>query len=126
MRSDEPELYAALDAYMAYEHYQKYEALAQKLGVRALKTCVMSVLGLCQHADPVEYLRSELAKDKHLNTIPLRRWDAREGIVLMLIKKTGGGFHSMAQSCCVLKHVAKHHIAGLPPPPPAEDPRRTQ
>ena len=113
-----------LDAFLNYEHYQKYEALAQKLGVSKLITGVMHVLGLCQHADPVEYLRKHYGLDRHLNRIELKRWDSQEYKVQERIRKTGGGFHSPAQSVNLLKHVAIHHVLKEPAPAAAEDPRR--
>lgn len=113
-----------LEAHMRFEHYRKYEALAQKLGPDKLKTAVMFVLGLCCHADPVEYLREQLRLDRALNRIPLRQWDAQEHRVRSLLRRAGGGVLSSCESVCVLKHVAIHHIVGAPAPEPAPDPRR--
>jgi hypothetical protein len=113
-----------LAAFLRFEHYQKYEALAQKLGIEKLKTAVMFALGLCCHADPVAYLREQLRLDRALNRIPLRQWDAQEPRVRALLRRAGGGVMSSCESVCVLKHVATHHVVGESAPEPAPDPRR--
>lgn len=115
-----------LEAYLRFEHYQKYEALAQKLGVAKLRYCVMCALGLCCHADPVEYLRREHFHSRALNGITLRKWDSQEPAVRRLLRKAGGGVLSSCESVCVLKHVAIHHVLGEPAPKEASDPRRVE
>jgi len=97
-------------------HYEKYEALVQKMGVDKLKTCVMRVLGNCQHADPAEVVRHHLKIDANLSSIPITKWDSQEPVVRGLYRKAGGGFLSTAECVCVLKHVARHHIADVPAP----------
>lgn len=80
------------------EHAKKYEALAQKLGIEKLKALIPV---------PPERVRRALERgDKHLNTIPLRKWDTA-AFELNLREK---GL-SMSEGVCVLKHVAKWHYA---------------
>ena len=95
------------------KHYDKYEALAQKLGIELLKTRI-----------PVsrENIKLALAKDEHLNNISLSRWDRAAGYFghpgdikfsafawseLFTREKANG--LSLADRVCVLKHVAKYH-----------------
>lgn len=101
---------------MDFKHYQKYEALARKLGIEKLKTCVMGVLKICQHADPAEVVSHHLKINTSLTSIPLARWDVQEPVVRDLLRKAGGGSISLAECVCVLKHVARHHVAGAPKP----------
>lgn len=60
--------------------------------------------------------RELLAEDKHLNNVPLRRWDACHGLVfhylrggdeLRAINGTGGW--SLSDSVCVLKETARRY-----------------
>lgn len=78
------------------EYAKKYEELARKIGIDKLKNLI-----------PVshEKVRKALERgDKHLNTIPLRKWDA-----------AGAGLRmpglSLSEKVSVLKHVAKWHYA---------------
>lgn len=95
-----------------WEHYAKYEDVAQKLGVAALTRLVPAS-------------RKEIAQcletDWHLNNIPLTRWDALDGSVRGLAARAGHRSWSISQTVCVLKHVAKHHIAGAPAPEKPEE-----
>lgn len=77
------------------EHAEKYEALAQKIGIEELRQLIP--------ASP-ERVRQVLARgDKHLNMIPLRLWDAAvAGIPERL---------SLGEKVSLLKHVAKWHYA---------------
>lgn len=120
------------------QHEQKYEALAQRLGVKALAALV-----------PFSRERIEAALaagDEHLNTLPLSTWDARhgtepgsvrlycgscaqalpykpqlgEGVWGLVRRWIGDGrsseaprrmWWSLSDTVCVLKHVATHYIA---------------
>lgn len=78
------------------EHIQKYEALAQRLGLEELKTLI-----------PVsqDKVRQALERgDKHLNKIPLWKWDVAAGAIAV------PGL-SLGEKVCLLKHVAKWHYA---------------
>ena len=109
----------------ARAHYQEFETLAQKIGIGKLVRAVP--------ADETE-IRSVLSQgDKHLNLIPLFRWDmAAIGTGERARATYGWGrpedyralpgniFYgmglSLADRVCVLKHVARHHIAKEPSP----------
>jgi DNA-directed RNA polymerase alpha subunit len=80
------------------EHAKKYEEMAQRLGVEKLRALI-----------PVtqERVRKALERgDKHLNSIPLRKWDA--AAFQLNLRERG---LSIAEGVCVLKHVAKWHYA---------------
>ena len=101
-----------MDRQGAIHHEEKYEAFAQALGIPALKALV----GRLGRADD---FRHALEIDPHLNSIPLHRWDLYHMDTRFLYdaaRREGrcqepGGW-SMANSVCVLKHVAKFHVAG--------------
>lgn len=77
------------------EHAEKYEGVAQHIGIDFLKGLIP--------ATP-ERIRKALEQgDKHLNTIPLRKWDAATAHI--------GGDLSLSEKVCALKHVAKWHYA---------------
>lgn len=78
------------------EHAQKYEALAQTIGLDALR-------GLMP-ASPERIRKALETGDVHLNTIPLYKWDDAG----LAIQRPG---LSMSEKVSVLKHVAKWHYA---------------
>jgi hypothetical protein len=92
------------------EHYQKFDALAQRIGVAALKRRIPAT---------AEAIKAALAAgDEHLNTIPLYKWDLAAGrlnrdYLLSFYDpwtpKLANGL-SLAERVCVLKHVAKYYI----------------
>lgn len=94
-------------------HFDKYAALAESLGVDALKKRILAhvTLGRLQQARD--------AGDDGLNRIPLRVWDAaagRQGDTWNLEKFWPGdcvGPSTVAERVCLLKHVAKYHLAGF-------------
>ena len=106
------------------EHYEKYETLAQKVGVDGLRAVLP--------ATPEKIQAALEAGDKHLNTIPLIRWDRAAGCHQTLYDRECGRFPltfyagpwkhvkdkglSLAERVCLLKHVAIHHVAGQPAP----------
>ena len=51
------------------EHEKKYEALAEKYGIRWTKNSSRFV------GETLETLMNKYKKDVHLNNVPLRRWD---------------------------------------------------
>ena len=80
------------------EHAEKYEDVATDIGVNELKKLIP--------ASP-EKIRKALERgDKHLNTIPLRKWDAAAA----QIPEEGFNF-SLSEKVSALKHVAKWHYA---------------
>lgn len=78
------------------EHAKKYEELAKQIGVEFLKKLIP--------ASPEKIRKALSSGDKHLNTIPLRKWDTAG---LSILNK---GL-SMSEKVCVLKHVATWHYA---------------
>jgi hypothetical protein len=81
------------------EHAKKYEEVARNIGIDAL-------VGLIP-ASPEKIRKALDHGDKHLNTIPLRKWDdAAAAIPRELVKGL-----SLAEKVCALKHVAKWHYA---------------
>jgi len=113
------------------EHFDKYEALAQRIGIDRLID-VMPVTA--------ERVRRALDQgDEHLNSIPLRLWDQAVGYwepsyikpkmqtcptcghkhavgfsqrEFLRLEPFQDGPHSAAERVCLLKHVATHHYAG--------------
>jgi len=99
---------------MKDEHFEKYEALSELIGIKALKAKIPATQ---------EQIKRYLdAGDEHLNKISLRKWDIAAGAVGDAIT---GNFHllwnepftrekarslSLAERVCVLKHVARHHF----------------
>lgn len=51
------------------EHEKKYDALAEKYGIRWTKNSPRLV------GETLETLMNKYKKDVHLNNVPLRRWD---------------------------------------------------
>jgi hypothetical protein len=97
---------------MNREHYDKFEALSQLIGIGALKRLVPA---------SEEELRVAYEADKHLNTIKLERWDNMGASVLRLRKAarsdTKKFLWSPSDGVCVLKHVARYYVLNVPPPP---------
>lgn len=92
-----------------YEHYEKYQALAERLGVEALTRIVLLITTREELAD---VLKIPTDKGWALNAIPLHKWDRCHGYVIDLLRKAGGGVWSQSDTVCTLKHVAKYHVAG--------------
>lgn len=100
----------------AREHYEKYEAIAQAIGIDNLIPLIKV---------DADTIRAALAKDPHLNTIPLAKWDRWAGFHAGEALPTLGASpiptalrscRSLCERGCTLKHVARHHIAGVPAP----------
>jgi len=99
---------------MHQEHYAKYDALAQRIGIDTLKRAVPA---------SADEIRAALEEDVYLNTIRLRRWDIAAGARFSAVgildrlhfdppftPEVANGL-SLAERVCVLKHVARHYIA---------------
>ncbi len=78
------------------EHAEKCEALARQIGIEDLQTLIP--------ASPERIRQALETGDSHLNTIPLRKWDAAAEAI-----RTRG--LSLSDKVCSLKHVAKWHYA---------------
>jgi adenine-specific DNA methylase len=76
------------------EHYDKYEALCNKYGVKWESPSLV---------DSVEKLKRLYDEDKWLNNIPLIRWDVLANCFLSYNKRTG---LSLAEAVCMQKHAA--------------------
>lgn len=80
----------------AVEHAEKYEELARKIGIDVLQQLIPA---------PPEKIRKALETgDPHLNTVPLRHWDAAAAAIQI------PGL-SLSEKVCALKHVATWHYA---------------
>ena len=79
---------------MSKEHYDKYEALCNKYGVKWISPSLV---------DSVAELKRLYDEDPHLNNIPLKRWDALANCFLRYNKRTG---LSLAEAVCMQKHAA--------------------
>lgn len=98
----------------AQEHFDKYERLAQAIGIDRLRRIVPF-----SKAEIVEALKT----DEAMNNLRLRVWDTCDSWVREKVRAAGGsakigetGGWSLGNTVCVLKHVARHHIAGVPRP----------
>lgn len=102
----------------AVEHAQKYEQIAQSIGVGVLLAL------LPERATPARVKAALGAGDEHLNTIPLSSWDMAAGYVHREVRNElhgpdnvptpaplRGRSLSLAERVCVLKHVARYHLA---------------
>jgi len=116
----------------AQEHFTRYEALARRIGIDALRKIVPC---------PGQVMPALAAGDEHLNTIPLGYWDKAAGMPSALerpkcprcgqviltrptpparnpnrlsfaapwLPEVANGL-SLSDRVCVLKHVATHHM----------------
>jgi hypothetical protein len=95
------------------DHFNKYEAAAQRLDVEKLKAALPF--------SEVQIRKALAAGDLHLNTLAMARWDFTAGGTRFIPTLFKGMFEgrngsSLAERVCVLKHVARHHVAGQPAP----------
>lgn len=75
-------------------HAEKYEQVAQVIGIDVLRDLIPA---------PPEKVQKALERgDKYLNTIPLYKWDAAAGML-------SAPDLSLSDKVCALKHVAKWH-----------------
>jgi len=106
-----------VEAKMHREHYLKYDALARRIGIEALKKVVP--------VDRDRILEALRGRDYYLNTIPLTWWDRARQAHYTFPEDAGKhlGFNppwtpkvarnlSLAERVCILKHVAVLYIAG--------------
>ena len=84
------------------EHFDKYDALARKLGLSALAALV-----------PVnrDRILKAMTGERELNNVPLDLWDGQFRATHQLAIKAGLRAWSLGENVCVLKHVARHYIA---------------
>lgn len=109
----------------AREHFEKYETLTQRIGLEKLIPLIP--------ATPAAIAAALASGDEHLNTIPLSLWDRAIGLESMHKREKCSccgqlkpwknpdlrfqsphrlfGRVSIAEAVCVLKHVARHHVA---------------
>ena len=79
---------------MSKEHYDKYEELCNKYGVKWRSPILV---------DSVAELKRLYDEDPLLNNIPLKRWDKLANCFLLNNKRTG---LSLAEAVCMQKHAA--------------------
>lgn len=83
---------------MKKEHYEKYEKMAQALG-----------LGILLNKIPFTKQQVKQAitdGDEHLNTLRLSSWD---GVYIQPLFQAAKIPYSLSNQVCVLKHVARYH-----------------
>jgi hypothetical protein len=98
------------DAKLEREHFEKYDPIANKLGIGRLQVLIVRHIALPSRI--IEAVKS----DRHLNNIPLHKWDRQDLNVRMLAKHAGFKAWSLCETVCVLKLVARHYIANIPEP----------
>jgi hypothetical protein len=117
-------------------HYEKFRDKARVLGIEYLTQLVHSIhlprqrvvsdvayeQRLEKYGVPLdgELLQEYVAKDWHLNNIPLKYWDDLHTAVRERCRHTIGTNRiqswSQADTVCVLKWVARHVMAEVPAP----------
>jgi len=110
------------------EHFEKYEALAQRIGLDRLRAAIPFT--------PEQVRRALEAGDEYLNTLPLKKWDQAVGFLdyeighqekcpccgnLRTVKWTAKQFralppfeegpHTASERVSLLKHVARYYLA---------------
>lgn len=97
-------------------HFWQYEALAQAIGIVPLKAHVEAIAKRERPDDDAAvYLRAMWDTDPHLNNVPLHLWDAQHRTVQFIARHVTRSW-SLGHTVCVLKHVAKYHVANVAPP----------
>jgi hypothetical protein len=94
------------------EHFEKYDAIARQIGINRLIVHVP--------ATRERIIKALEEFDWHLNTIPLRLWDAKHIVMRQLGRGAGIKAWALCETVCVLKHVARHYVTGeleIPPDP---------
>lgn len=91
-------------ALRAHEHYNKYDDLARRIGVDALRQLVPF-----QRREIVAALQS---LDSALNSLPLEIWDTQHPLVKEHAHRARIELWSIESSTCLLKHVAVYYVAG--------------
>lgn len=79
---------------MSKEHYDKYEELCNKYGVKWTSPLLV---------DSVDELKRRYDEDPWLNNIPLRRWDILADCFFFYNKRAK---LSLAEAVCMQKHAA--------------------
>lgn len=103
-----------------WEHYLKYDAIAQQLSQRLLTDMEAAILWECAdhfNIGQSEY-RDELVRliykayneDNALNTIPLKLWDR------LAMRWSIGNKYTLAEKVYLLKHITRHHILHIAAP----------
>jgi hypothetical protein len=82
------------------EHFKKYDALYKAKGSPHFTV----------PATPDEIKDALAAGDEHLNTIPLKKWDACTYNVGWTSKDAAGkSYKSLSDQVCLLKHYARYY-----------------
>lgn len=80
---------------MSKEHYDKYEALCNKYGVKWTSPLLVN---------SIDELKRLYDEDPWLNNIPLRRWDF---LAIAFLSNNKGNKLSLAEAVCMQKHAAR-------------------
>ncbi len=99
---------------MTKEHYEKYARLAECVPDKVTE-------GLYEHPyeSNIYNLTYLYGVDRHLNNIPLKRFDRKFPIVQRLVrqaKRTPHGGLSLDNNVCILKHILIFRVLGVEPP----------
>lgn len=109
------------DAQAEVEHFEKWEAIAQKIGIDRL-VCVVARVATPEELRAAMNAPGKDAVDRRcMNAIDIRRWDACDGLTRSMAaqaRAAGPGGWSFSDTTCVLKHVARHHVLKVPAPEP--------
>lgn len=81
------------------EHEKKYEALAEKYGIRWTKNSPRFV------GETLETLMKKYKKDVHLNNVPLKRWDMLASQMRMPIP--------LYEKVCLAKYAARKMLKSV-------------
>lgn len=81
------------------QHFTKYENLFKLKGMQFLPFSKKEIEAALNSGD------------ENLNTLPLRKWDMAAHRVGWTNKKDGKSYKTLAEQVCLLKHIAKYHIA---------------
>lgn len=84
-------------------HKEYYEEIAEECGISY------------DNAPNLDYIKTSLKEDEHLNNIPLLRWDMAASCTKTAIAralKSRGDFYSDADGVCVHKAAAKRSAQG--------------
>lgn len=95
-------------------HFQKYDAIAKKIGVDSLVRIVDYIL-IPIYRNRKEKWEADKKSNPYLNHIDLRRWDFQHGAVHDMAVKAKAGWGktktawALSDTICTLKHVAREY-----------------
>jgi len=103
---------------MRRAHYEKYRDLAKELHVTLTKT--HDFMGIknepCESGDCGKCWTCLYREDRHLNNVPLRRWDAQAFALFGFNRRARELGLSLSEGVCLYKHLVTYEIVGAEPP----------